>query len=145
MLPMGDRITRAGIKYSNIDPDHEIRAEPRPTGVSGATEAEPVFGIDVALGDRHEAGEAGFRGEQVVVARIQRSVVDAEPDREQLADGIEQEVEFHLPGESLRQVGDRLEPSNEYGRRRWSLAGHARRRIGCFGECRELGPAPRRL
>ena len=114
-------------------------------GRQRATEAEPMFGIDVALGDRHEAGETGFRGEKVVVARIQRTVVDAEPDREQLADGIEQEVEFHLPGESLRQVGDRLEPANEQGRRRWSLAGHVRRRIGCFGECRELGPAPRRL
>ena len=114
-------------------------------GSQRATEAEPVFGIDVALGDRHEAGETGFRGEQVVVARIQRSVADAETDREQLADWIEQEVELHLPGESLGKVGGRLEPSNECGRRRWSLAGDARRRIGCFGECRELGPVPRRL
>ena len=27
-------MTSAGIRYSNIEPDHEISAEPRPTGVS---------------------------------------------------------------------------------------------------------------
>ena len=105
-----------------------------------------MFGVDVALGDRHEAGEASFRREKVVVARIQLCVADAEPDREQLADGIEQEVELHLPGESLGKVGDRLEASNEYGRRTWFLAGTAHRWIGCFGDCREdIAPVLRRL
>ncbi len=32
-LPRGVRITSAGIRYSNIEPDQEMRAEPRPTGV----------------------------------------------------------------------------------------------------------------
>ena len=32
-LPAGARITSDGIRYSNIDPDHEISAEPRSTGV----------------------------------------------------------------------------------------------------------------
>src|SRR6202042_3849914 len=34
MLSSGERITRAGIRYSNMEPDQEINAEPRPTGVS---------------------------------------------------------------------------------------------------------------
>src|ERR1700690_4555579 len=34
MLFAGERITSAGIRYSNMEPDHEIRAKPRPTGVS---------------------------------------------------------------------------------------------------------------
>ena len=33
-LRAGARMTSAGIRYSNIEPDHEISAEPRPTGVS---------------------------------------------------------------------------------------------------------------
>ena len=33
-LPAGERIISAGIRYSNIDPDQEMSAEPRPTGVS---------------------------------------------------------------------------------------------------------------
>ena len=28
-------MTSSGIRYSNIEPDHEMRAEPLPTGVSG--------------------------------------------------------------------------------------------------------------
>ena len=31
----GECITIAGIRYSNIEPDHEMRAEPVPTGVNG--------------------------------------------------------------------------------------------------------------
>ena len=33
-LPAGERIISAGIRYSNIEPDQEMSAEPRPTGVS---------------------------------------------------------------------------------------------------------------
>ena len=32
--PSGERMTSAGIRYSNIDPDQEISADPRPTGVN---------------------------------------------------------------------------------------------------------------
>ena len=34
-LPDGASSTRSGIRYSNIDPDHESSADPRPTGVRG--------------------------------------------------------------------------------------------------------------
>src|SRR5574342_144820 len=32
-LPDGERITSAGMRYSNIDPDQETSADPRSTGV----------------------------------------------------------------------------------------------------------------
>ena len=46
--------------------------QPDPTERQGATEAEPVRGRHVALGDRDEAGEPRLGREQVVVARIER-------------------------------------------------------------------------
>ena len=67
-------MTSAGIRYSNIEPDHEIRAEPRPTGVSARPRRNQCSAGDVALGDREEAGQARLRGEQVVVARVERAV-----------------------------------------------------------------------
>ena len=67
-------MTSAGIRYSNIEPDHEISAEPRPTGVSARPSRNQCVGGDVALGDREEARQPGLRGEQVVVARVERAV-----------------------------------------------------------------------
>ena len=64
-------MTSAGIRYSNIEPDQESSAEPRPTGRQRAAEAEPVRGGDVALGDRDEARQPRLGGEQVVVARVE--------------------------------------------------------------------------
>ena len=52
--------------------DHEMRAEPRPTGVSARPSRNQWSGVDVALGDREEAGEPGLGREQVVVARVER-------------------------------------------------------------------------
>jgi hypothetical protein len=52
---------------------------------------------------------------QVVVAGIERAFAHAEPDREQLADRVEQEAEVHRRHELLRLVGDRLQPPHEGG------------------------------
>ena len=93
----GARITSAGIRYSNIDPDHEIRAEPRPTGVSARPSRNQWSGGDVALArSRGSSARRRFGREQVVVARIECAVQDPEADREQLAGRIEQEAEVHL-------------------------------------------------
>ena len=70
-LPAGARITSDGIRYSNIDPDHEISAEPRSTGVRPRPEAKPVARRHVALGDRDEARQARLGGQQVVAVGIE--------------------------------------------------------------------------
>ena len=106
-------MTSAGIRYSNIEPAHDTSAEPRPTGVRRAAEPEPVVGVDVALGDGQEAGETSLRGQQVVVARVQRAVEHPEADREELPSRIEQEAEVHLAHETVGRLGDRLQPAND--------------------------------
>ncbi len=52
--PAADRITSAGIRYSNIEPDQEISADPGPWA-SSRGRAETSARRDVALGDRDEA------------------------------------------------------------------------------------------
>jgi len=54
-LPSGARMTSDGMRYSNIDPDHEISAAPRPIGATSAAQPEPMPGRHFAGGDRHEA------------------------------------------------------------------------------------------
>ena len=51
----------------------------------GPAETEPVLGRNVALGDGEEAGEAGFRGEQVVTALVELMLLHPVADRHQLA------------------------------------------------------------
>ena len=99
--------------------------------------------VDVPLGDCEEAGEAGLRREEVVVAGIQRAVPNPEPDREEFAGRIEQEAEVRLPEELLGLVGDRPQPSDERGRGRRSVAGFAARRFGQLRDRRVSG-RPRR-
>ena len=84
-----------------------------------------MVGLDVALGDGDEAREPRLRGEQVVVARIERALPDAEADREQLADRVEQEAEVHRRDQPLGLVGERLQPPDE---RRPSVPRRAARR-----------------
>src|SRR2546430_14550524 len=48
-----------------------------------------------ALGDRDEAREPGFGREEVVPTRVEASVGNAVPDREQLPHRIEEKVEIH--------------------------------------------------
>ena len=103
------------MRYSNIEPDHEMRAEPRPTGVSARPSRNQWSAGDVALGDREEARQTGLRGEEVVVARVQRAVADPEADREELARGVEQEREVGLAEQRLGLVGDRPEAPDERG------------------------------
>ena len=105
-----------------MDPDHEIRADPRPTGVSARPSRNQWSGGDVALGDREEAGQPGLGGEQVVVAGVQRAVPDPEPDREQLAGRVEQEAEVRLAEQLPGPVRDRVEAAERGSRRRPALA-----------------------
>ena len=95
-LPDGASSTRSGIRYSNIDPDHESSAEPRPTGRQGAPEVEPVLDGHVAPGDGDEARQSRLGGQQIVVARVERPVLRAIADREQIRGRVVEEREVHL-------------------------------------------------
>ena len=92
---MGEIIISAGIRYSNIEPDHEMRAEPRPTGVSDPTQAKPVGSGNVAFGDRDEASKARFRSQQVVTVGVELVVGDAIPDGKLFAGVIKEKAEVH--------------------------------------------------
>ena len=126
---------------------------PGPRDQGGATtdgrqrtaEPEPVIRGDIPLGDRQKASEACLGGEEVVVARIQRALLDPKTDREELAGRVEQEAEVHLPEKPLGLVGDRLQSPHERRRSRRSAARFADRRIGHLGDRREGGHPKMRL
>ena len=92
---------------------------------------------DVALGDREKARQPGLGRQQVVVAGIERALVDSVPDREQPAGGVEQEAEVHLREELLGLIGDRREAAGELRGSARIRAGLGIRRIGQLGERRQ--------
>ena len=123
-------MTSDGIRYSNIEPDHEISAAPRADRRHRAAEPEPVPRRDVALGDGDEAGEPRLGGEQVVAtARRACPSATAIADRQQLALRVEQEAEVHAPGERARLSLERLEPVLERCDRRRGRAPMSRRQL----------------
>ena len=64
------RITSAGIRYSNIEPDQERSAEPRLTGVKARPRSEPMRRRDIALGDGDKTGQTGFRSQHIVATFV---------------------------------------------------------------------------
>ena len=85
-----------------------------------APEVEPVAVGDVTLGDGDEAGQPGFRCEQVVEIRIEPpcslGVGEAIPDHENLAQPVVQEVEAHVVDERQGALRQRFETRREPGR-----------------------------
>ena len=53
----------------------------------------------VALGDREQAGQAGFGREQVVIARIKRLFLDPQADVEQVPLAVVDTAEIHGHGQ----------------------------------------------
>ncbi len=84
-LPCGSSSTSVGIRYSNIEPDHERSPASRPDRIERPAERGPVADRHVALGDRPQAREARLGGEQVVEARVELLLGDAKADVEQVA------------------------------------------------------------
>ena len=108
--PTGERIITSGIRYSNIEPDHDISTESGPTGVSARpAETEPVRHRHVALGDRDQRREARLRGKQVVAAGIEHAEIDPETDREELAQRIEEKPELHVTDGGVGERGERMQ------------------------------------
>ena len=82
---------------------------------------------DIALGDGDEAGQPRFRGQQIVAIGVETSFRHAVADRQELALGLEQEVEFHRFEHIARHVADGDQPAL-YG------AGGARRSLECVDQ-----------
>ena len=93
----------------------EHRARPRSQPgvradrVERPAESGPVLDRHVALGDREQAGQARFGGEQVVEAGVELLLGDAVADVEQVPLAVVQEREIGLPGERLAARGNRLQ------------------------------------
>ena len=97
-LPLHDQVVglleQAAERRAHDQRRHEVlehRARPRDQGRAAsdrrhlAAQPEPVAGRDLALGDRHETGEPGLRGEQVVATGIEPVLGDEIADRQQPA------------------------------------------------------------
>src|ERR1700690_2040889 len=86
-LPRGARMTRDGMRYSNIDPDHDRSAAPK-----------PVPARNIVLGDCEKTREARLGRQQVVATWIERALRYAIADREQPTLRIEEKSEVHSIG-----------------------------------------------
>ena len=84
---------------------HEVlehRAAPRqerrlaPGDDQQASQGKPAFLRQLALRNRHKTGQARFRSQQVVVARIPPPLADVVANRQQMTRLVEQEVVVHL-------------------------------------------------
>ena len=104
-----------------------IRAHPG----GGTAEVEPVPRRNITLGDRHEAGKAGFGGQKVVAAGVERPLGDQKADRQQLAGGIEQEAELHRLRHHRRGVLDAAKALGEAGRGIVAVRGDGAHNRGC--------------
>ena len=117
-LPGGERMTSAGIRYSNIEPDQETRADPSATGVIGRPRWNQCETGTSPLAIAMKLVEPRLGGEEVVAAGIEAAVRDAVADREDLARGIEEEAELHRVEQLLRERGHGGEAIDECLRRR---------------------------
>ena len=112
-LPAGARITSDGIRYSNIDPDHEISAAPCATGISAAAEMEPVAGGNIALGDGEETRQPRFRRQKIVAIGIERAFGREAADRKQIALAVDEKAEVHGQRHRARLVLQPLQPQSQ--------------------------------
>ena len=74
---------------------------------------EPVVRRRLFARDEQEAGDAGFRRQQVVAAGILAPRRHVEADAQQLARGVVEEAEVHLRLRFVAAFGQRLEPMHE--------------------------------
>ena len=101
------------MRYSNIDALHDSSVRSRAAEAQGAPELEPVVVRDRARRDRHEARQARFRREDVVVRAVEPAVGHAESDREQLPLAAEQKAELDLLDQVVREHAETLRPIDQ--------------------------------
>ena len=100
-------MTSDGIRYSNIEPDHESSTGPQDVPPSRRPRLNQCETRYVALCNREQARETRLRREQVVVAGVELRILDSIADREQPPLRIEQKVELHLREQTLRRAAPR--------------------------------------
>ena len=105
-----------------------LEAGARTDRQEGASECHPVAARHVALGDGQEAEQARLRSQQVVVALVERVVVDPQADVEQVALGVVQALKIHGGAQRLAALGDRFQRV-----RRCSAAGSSAGILVCKG------------
>ncbi len=108
---------RLGVTAQQQHRHHVLEHRAAPRHQSGAAfharqrarEPEPVLLRHLVAGDGDEAGQPGLRGEKVVVRRVEPSgpvrVGEAEPDREETARRVVEELPPHAVGERADRAG----------------------------------------
>ena len=84
-------------------------------------EVEPVFDRCVALGDRKQAGQARFRGQQIIVMGVEPVGCDVVADVEQSKVLVVQQAEIHREGQVLGPHSDLDERDTQSGGRLLAL------------------------
>ena len=82
-------------------------------GGKGAPQPCPVFLADVALGDRQEAGQPRFGGQQVIGAFVKLVVQRAIADGQQHLVGLDEQAEVHAEGQHPRALGQQAGAQHE--------------------------------
>src|SRR4030081_99075 len=100
-LPAGARMMSDGMRYSNMEPDQEMRAAAFPTGVTDRPSRNQWRAGIAFFATGVKARRARLGGEQVIAVGVESAVRRA-PDREQPALLIEQEPELHPFGHPPR-------------------------------------------
>ncbi len=107
----------------------------------GTAEVKPVLDGHVAAGDGHEARQSRLRGQQIVVSGVQRPVLRAIADREEILGRVVEKREVHLLREARRRAGGRGEARpRAAGRARENRP--ARRGRACGSRRTPKAPAP---
>ncbi len=106
---------------------------------------KPMGGRHVALGDRYETRQPGFRGQQIITIGIQTVFGRAVADRQQLTVGIEEKREVHSADHLLSRLHERRQTANEDGAVRSRLPYGVRQQRNPGQACLALRWMPARL
>ena len=106
-----------GIRYSNIEPDHDISTESFPTGVSRRPRRNQCRIGTSPLAIAMKLSSTRLGREQVVAAGVERSVGRAIADGEEHPRRVEQEAELHRRRPSRARVGRELRAARGEHRR----------------------------
>ena len=112
-LPIWEIIISAGIRYSNMEPDHEMRAKPRPTGVSARPRRNQWEDETSPLAMAMSPCQARLRSQQVVTVDVQLVVGDAVADGKFLTRAIKKKAEIHRLHHVVSLVRNSREAANE--------------------------------
>ena len=106
-LPTGDRMISRGIRYSNIDPDHDNKTASLPTGVKERPSRNQCL-----------TGTSPLAMAMKLNSRASEARRSYHPGSRLHPGRVEQEAEFHRPDDRTRVIRDLGEPLHQRGGRR---------------------------